>query len=255
MQTLSHKQAEVMSFTLFLSYLKRTLKFPQLPPRIQEVKSKVLQYTTTEYLQSCTRSATETRTHWKVNTSGSSECLQTVGLCSTLAILFSEGMCVVMSVREHRKEQSVTIGYHSPGWEAVARAVVGESSPLTGSEGVALQMILGWQRGGGGGGAQSNQCNGFRHVWLIGLELNMSALRVDVDTTADSSCLSPHNRESWESRGDTFSQRWRLACIKISKTDDWHVQLFAPRTVFHRTYWSYCPSSIKQFSLPSYRVI
>lgn len=33
----------------------------------------------------------------------------------------------------------------------------------------------------------------------------MSALCVDVDTTVDSSCLSPDNHENYESRGATFS--------------------------------------------------
>lgn len=54
--------------------------------------------------------------------------------------------------------------------------------------------------GRGGSHSQINATD-FRHAWLTGLELNISALCADVDTTVDSSCLSPHNHESYESQG------------------------------------------------------
>lgn len=84
------------------------------------------------------------------------ECLQTVGLCFTpWPFNFWRNARRDVSVKI-RSEESVTIGYHSPGGRAVGCPLFGESSLLTGCKGVALQMILRWQRAClllGGGGA------------------------------------------------------------------------------------------------------
>lgn len=155
------------------------------------------------------------------------ECLQTVGLCFTLwPFNFWRNARRDVSVKI-RSEESVTIGYHSPGGRAVGCPLFGESSLLTGCEGVALQMILRWQRAclllRGGGHSQINATD-FRHVWLTGMELNISALCADVDTTVDSSCLSPHNHESYENLKES------LGFITFSKTDYCRGPLSAPCT-------------------------
>lgn len=89
------------------------------------------------------------------------ECLQTVGLCFTLwPFNFWRNARRDVSVKI-RSEESVTIGYHSPGGRAVGCPLFGESSLLTGCESVALQMIHRWQRACLllGGEPQSNKCN------------------------------------------------------------------------------------------------
>lgn len=211
----------------------------QWPTRVQRGKWRGLQYETEGHniLTAWAEELIVTRRSYvfshrgyntlKVNIPGHPNACKQWDSVSLCGHSISEGMRVVMSVWRYgarRVSQSVTTAQEGEQWAAHS-----------------LEKALCWQgarvspckwssadRGhayccGGWGHSQINATD-FRHVWLTGMELNISALCADVDTTVDSSCLSPHNHKSYENLKES------LGFITFSKTDYCRGPLSAPCT-------------------------